>query len=256
MHLRCPAHGGKDPNCSLWRDERGLPRARCWSRGCAERDILAALGARGTSGDTSDRPHDYAKCAELARRIWQESRPAAATHAEQYLRSRGITLPVPPSLRFHPSLRHRTGVYAPAMVAAVQTDTHIVAVHRTFLAADGGGKANLKPEKMALGPIAGAAVPFAKAAETLALAEGIETALSIQQATGIATWATLGTSNLTRILLPDCVREVIIAADADPAGEKAALQAAARFMREGRKARIARPAAGDFNDLLTEVATS
>jgi hypothetical protein len=73
------------------------------------------------------------------------------------------------------------------------------------------------------------------------------------QATRIPTWATLGTANLAKLELPDSVREVIIGADyeANGAGEKAALAAAAKLIREGRKVRIARPPApGDFNDLL------
>jgi putative DNA primase/helicase len=105
---------------------------------------------------------------------------------------------------------------------------------------------------MALGPIRGGAARLASAGETLALAEGIETALSVQQATGIPTWAALGTANLLRVELPAIVREIIICADADSAGEKAAQEAARRFLRDGRRVRIALPAsANDFNDVLT-----
>jgi DNA primase len=51
--------------------------------------------------------------------------------------------------------------------------------------------------------------------------------------------------------LPSEVREVIICADGDKAGEDAARKAAVRFVHEGRKARMARPGSGlDFNDLL------
>ena len=47
------------------------------------------------------------------------------------------------------------------------------------------------------------------------------------------------------------VETVIIAADADEAGEVAAQAAARRFIAEGRTAKIARPPQGmDFNDLL------
>jgi phage/plasmid primase-like uncharacterized protein len=53
--------------------------------------------------------------------------------------------------------------------------------------------------------------------------------------------------------LPTVVRQVIICADNDQngAGERAAQAAAGRFLREGRKVRIAKPArANDFNDEL------
>jgi DNA primase len=52
-------------------------------------------------------------------------------------------------------------------------------------------------------------------------------------------------------MLPDTVQEIIIAADSDPAGQKAALAAAERFTREGHKVRIATPPQNqkDFNAL-------
>jgi putative DNA primase/helicase len=49
------------------------------------------------------------------------------------------------------------------------------------------------------------------------------------------------------------VRDVIIAGDADEAGESAAHIAAQKFLREGRRVRIARaPTGRDFNDMLME----
>ena len=54
-------------------------------------------------------------------------------------------------------------------------------------------------------------------------------------------------------MLPANAREIIIFADGDNAGEKAAQEAAKRFSAEGRAVRIARPPAGmDFNDVLTK----
>ena len=71
------------------------------------------------------------------------------------------------------------------------------------------------------------------------------------QATGLPTWATLGTAGLKGVVLPDTVQEIIIAADSDPAGQKAALAAAERLTREGHKVRIATPPQHhkDFNAL-------
>jgi phage/plasmid primase-like uncharacterized protein len=144
------------------------------------------------------------------------------------------------------------------MVAAVQAaDGRIVAIHRTWLRLDGFGKADVEPQKAALGPIAGGGVRLAPAGKALCLAEGIETALSVLQATGLPAWATLGTANLARIELPAIVREVIIAADADDAGERAAQQAAQRFLRDGRRVRIARPSGKkDFNEMRLGVGES
>jgi phage/plasmid primase-like uncharacterized protein len=125
-----------------------------------------------------------------------------------------------------------------------------VGIHRTFLAAL-GVKANLDPVKAALGPVAGAAIALAPVAEMIALGEGIETMLSVQQATGIPSFVATSASNLPNVELPGLVDLVIICADADDAGETAAIRAAQRFTREGRKVRIARPGRNhsDFNDM-------
>ncbi len=104
---------------------------------------------------------------------------------------------------------------------------------------------------MMLGPCAGGAVRLAGPDKELVLAEGIETALSILQATGKPIWACLSTSGLKAVRLPPETRTIIIAADGDEPGLAAAEEAASRFYREGREVKIARPPAGmDFNDLL------
>ncbi len=195
---------------------------------------------------------DAVRRRDAARRTWREGDPPEDTPVETYLRERDIRLPIPPTLRFAHLQHGPTGLVLPAMVAAVQApDRSITGVHRTFLTMDGTKKAPVSQNKMMLGRCAGGAVRLAAAAEKLALAEGIETALSVQQATGIPTWATLSTSGLKAVILSDEVREVIICADGDEAGEKAANDAAQRFLREGRVVRIARAPAGmDFNDLL------
>jgi putative DNA primase/helicase len=264
---RCPAHDDRQNSLSVTKaPDRTLlhcfasctVEGICAAMGIAVRDLF--FGSRHTGADVhhNARPSmdqsDVAS-AGYARRIWRDAKPATGTTVERYLRLRGITCPPPPSIRFAIG-RHapsQTGPWA-IMVAAVQNLAgEIVAIHRTFLTGD-GRKAPVEPVKMALGPIRGRAVRLAPAGETLALAEGIETALSVHQATGIATWAALGTANLARVELPTFVRQVIICADNDAngAGEKAALAAAAKLTREGCKVQIARPpgASMDFNDLL------
>jgi DNA primase len=63
--------------------------------------------------------------------------------------------------------------------------------------------------------------------------------------------AALSTSGLRSLDLPKNVRDVIILADGDEAGEAAARGCALRWKREGRRVRIARPPQGmDFNDML------
>jgi DNA primase len=86
--------------------------------------------------------------------------------------------------------------------------------------------------------------------------EGIETCLAAMQATGNATWAALSTSGLRALDLPEDVRDVIVLADGDDAGETAARDCALRWTQGGRRVRIARPPQGmDFNDMLMDCAT-
>jgi putative DNA primase/helicase len=257
----CPSHpdgikhGRRSLSLSI-KAGRLLPH--CFN-GCTYIEILAALGFGKRSrhsfrrtkalGDT-----ERAKLnREIAERIWrQQTRFASGTPVEDYLRSRGITIPIPPSIRFHGALKHPSGPFVRhAMVAGVQdVNGRFAAIHRTWL--DGAQKTALQPEKAALGSIAGCAVRLSTQLENkLALTEGIETGLSILQATTIPTWVSLGTGNFVE--LPECVREIVICADRDSngAGEKAARAAAAKYTGEGRKVRIARPPMeGDFNDLL------
>jgi hypothetical protein len=123
-------------------------------------------------------------------------------------------------------------------------------IHRTFLQEDGSGKASLSPVKMSLGNIRGAGVLLSVPGTRAAVAEGIETGLSVQQATAIPTIAALSAAGVRALLLPARVREVFIAADPDDVGVKAAEAAARRWHGEGRIVRIVKPPEGsDFNDL-------
>jgi hypothetical protein len=126
-----------------------------------------------------------------------------------------------------------------------------IAIHRTFLPHEGGGKAPIDPTKMMLGPCRGGAVRLGEPGAVLMVGEGIETCLAATQATGKAAWAALSTSGLRSLDLPRDVRDLIVLADGDEPGEAAARDCARRWKREGRRVRIARPPHGmDFNDLL------
>jgi hypothetical protein len=106
---------------------------------------------------------------------------------------------------------------------------------------------------MSLGPVAGGAVRLGLAGRELAICEGIESALSFQQATGITTWAALSVPGVRSLVLPKEISAVVLGPDGDDPGDQAAVEAAKRFVREGRKVRIARPPRGmDWNDVLRQ----
>lgn len=177
--------------------------------------------------------------------------------AGAYLAARGLAVPEAPDLLFHPDLTYwetRTG--HPALVAVVRNaGGEAAAIHRTYLAPDGSAKADVPKPRMMLGRVSGAAVRLAPVGEggVLGIAEGIETALSVAQVCPVLpVWAALSAGNLEQVALPPETRRVVILADNDGAGLRAAERAAARFHAEGRRVWIATPPreGEDFNDLL------
>jgi hypothetical protein len=266
---RCPAHDDRKPSLSTRDTPDGKVLVHCHA-GCEQTTVIAALRDRGLWA-TSDRsygniiraqPHQFADSrydpenaerTEAALAIWRSSIPAPGTMVETYLQSRGIKRALPPTLRFHSGLPHRSGGIWPAMVALVTRgkDGTPIAIHRTFLGIDGSGKAPVDAEKMMLGPCRGGSVRLDSSVDVLMVGEGIETCLAAMRATGLAAWAALSTSGLRSLELPREIRDVIVLADGDEPGEAAALDCARRWKREGRRVRIARPPHGmDFNDLL------
>ena len=193
-----------------------------------------------------------------ARGLWTSSVPAAGTLVETYLASRGITMPLPATLRFNPSLRHTgAGVYRPGMVAAVtDLDGTILAVHRTYLAGDGLGKAWGKSDghdsKMCLGPLGHGAIQLAPAGPVLGVAEGIETALSVMQVwTDLPVWCAVSAVRLGTIALPAQVKHIVILADGDEPGQLAAEVAVKALHARRLDVTVVEPPCGrDFNDLL------
>jgi len=269
---RCPAHDDRTPSLSLTDTRDGKVLVRCHA-GCDQERVIAALRGRGLWGQICrcsspwtprrtpverEPDRDGAKRTAMALAIWQSAMPAPGTSIAAYLASRGIHLPPPEALRFHPGLKHPSGGFWPAMVALVTNgiDGASVAIHRTFLARDGGGKAPVDPQRMMFGPCRGGAVRLADPGDVLMVGEGIETCLAAMQASGHPAWAALSTSGLRALDLPKHVRDVIVLADGDEAGEAAARDCAFRWKRQGWRVRIARPPQGmDFADMLSGRAT-
>jgi hypothetical protein len=194
------------------------------------------------------------KRANQARDLWHNAQPIKGTVAETYLRGRAITCPLPASLRFHPGAWHgATARHYPALVALVEGSDGF-AVHRTYLQADGSGKAAIKPEKAMLGATAGGAVRLTVGPGPLVVAEGIETALSL--ACGFLRgpariWAALSTSGIRGLRLPDKPGRLTIAPDGDEAGKAAAITLAERALALGwRVSLLPAPDGRDWNDIL------
>ncbi len=195
---------------------------------------------------------EAANRAAQAHRLWQEAQPINGSLAETYLRGRGISCPLPETLRFLPNCWHPTAKRFPAMLALV-SGTGSFALHRTYLA-PGGGKAEVQPNKMMLGRVSGGAVRLVSAQGPLVVAEGIETALSVacgllrQPAT---IWAALSTSGMRGLILPKDPHRLTIAADGEKAGRDASLALAERANSLGWEVSLLpAPNGHDWNDIL------
>lgn len=278
---RCPAHPDRKPSLSV-RVLENCILLYCFA-GCVVEDILAALGLTmrdlfsseltNTNGhrvsykEVSPVPNEV-KRAKLER-LWNTSTPLnGQDKASIYLAARGLHLETYPDvLRYHSDLeywekgqRRPIGSF-PTMLARVEHPRFgLVSVHRTYLRADGTGKAPvLEPKKLCSpvfeGATSGAAVKLfgTLEGEPLAVTEGIETALSVYVASGLPVWSCVNAIGLGRVLIPDAVREVIVCADHDKSGKTAAQELIPRLLNEGKTVRVATPPVPgtDWNDTLT-----
>lgn len=267
----CPAHDDKVPSLAISFSADGKVLVKCHA-GCSQASVVAALRAKGLWDRTTEVPSvrgrstiparddgDAARRRDAAMSIWRAAGPSAGSAVETYLASRGLRLSPTTELRFNSGLSHPSGGKWPGMVALVTrgTDREPIGIHRTFLSRDGSGKAPVVPQKMMLGPCRGGVVRLSAGIDDLLVGEGIETCLAAMQATGRSGWAALSTAGLRALDLPDKVRDITILADGDRPGEVAAQHAARRWLRDGRRVRIARAPAGmDFADLLTGEASA
>ena len=204
-------------------------------------------------------PDDADARRKVARRVWDATKPLQGTIAETYLRHvRGVGhVAGAPSLRFSPALSHpQAPGRFPCLVAGVQ-DAHggFLGVHRIYLDREGAPrKANVEPVKASLGSLAGGAVRLAEPEHgRLLVGEGIESTAAAMALFDLPGFAAIGTGGLRAIELPPHVIDVVIAADRDAGGLRAAAALARRLEAEGRNVEIRRPHKGDFNDVLREV---
>lgn len=235
---RCPAHADRNPSLSVRVGSKSL-LFHCFA-GCDTTDVLRELRRSGalegkiwTCDDVSAAsPPDLGAIVD---RLWASSRAVTGTLAERYLASRGLCA-TGSQLRFHPRVQlgpRREATYHPALLAAVRDDSGLVAVHRTFLDREGRGLAHFENAKRMLGTPGAGAVRLAPPDRVLGLAEGVENALAAMRLHGIPVWAALGNERFGTITIPTKVERLVIVADRDAGGRRAAELAYARKPRAG-----------------------
>jgi hypothetical protein len=242
----------------VWRLEPGFATfhcARCGERGhtrdgSTKRPDPAAL-ARARA-EVAEREHIAAmERLSKARWLWSVRAPIAGSVAETYLRNaRRYGGPLPATLGY---LSPR-GKHWPAMIAAFGlahevepgviaiADTAVTGVHLTRLAPNGTGKAGTDHDKIMIGSSVGSPIVLAPPNDLLglAVAEGIEDALSAHEATGLGAWAAGCASRLPAIadVIPSYIDCVTVLADDDADGRRHAAELAGRIHDRGIEARL------------------
>jgi len=233
---RCPAHDDGSPSLSIRVGEKTL-LVHCFA-GCNSVDILKALRVIDSAGVHTSHEANRAETTNLqplAERLWATSRPLTGSLAARYLASRHL-VSHSAQLRFHPRVQlGRTGdaTFHPAMIAAVRDDAGLVAVHRTFLDGATARQANFDNPKRLLAVPEMGAVRIGAATRVLGIAEGIETALAASKIHGITVWAVLGNERFGIVSIPHCVEHLVILADNDAGGARAAQLAHEGLQRDG-----------------------
>lgn len=240
------------------RDWLGLP---AWSGHLTAQADVAAFGgvtpekvyldpAEDASAAAAPDAGDKAlKFAAIVRRC---SAPAG-TSADLYLEHRGITTrPLPDCLRYRPNA---FGGYGALVALATEADGTVAALQQIYIT-NQGRKAPVKVSKRTnkardgWTSVAAVRLPGKPA---LVLCEGVETALSVWQATGRETWACLGIPNIGKAPVPEG-EPVIIARDGDVPGSKAdnqIIRSAQALVERGHSVSVATPPEGkDANDVL------
>lgn len=205
---------------------------------------------------------------------WRAGLPIAQVPAVgKYLAHRGLSGIAPErlvDLRAQAKRSYRDGsssLVCPAMLAAVRdVRGKLIALHSTLLTEDGWKANTAAPKRLSKLPsdrtIAGSAIHFGEPTQVLAVAEGIETALSVAKATKMPCWACISANGLASLEVPQGVNRVLIFADRDKSGtgQKAAQNLQERLLREGIECVVLLPEGNipqdakgiDWNDVLMQ----
>ncbi len=258
-----PGHSRRDASLSVWLTDDDRPLVHSFAgdgfAACAEHlgiehSSPVRLDRTAYERQKRERQADARRRENVAlsfcERLWRGAVPVEGTIGARYLESRAIGW-FPSDVLFHPATPrgYTTAATGPALLALARSVTGTPkALQATFLTADGRSKTR----RITFGALIGAAVRLSPlGGPDLAIGEGLETCASFGELEGWPTWATLGTANLEAFRPPSCVRRLIIAADGDAAGRKAAHTLAEKMRSRCDVTVTAAPAGADWNDVAT-----
>ena len=269
---KCPFHDDHNPSFSVNLDEGVYYCFGCGEKGDVihlyakmndmdDKEALIELKKRflpeSIANNTKEQKSD--DLMQKALYIWNNSQKSPDL-VKRYMQARGIGAT--------PSLSHLRLYKNNIMLAKVENpDNRLKSLHMTILE-DKDGKIKAKEKKMMKGlPIKGYAVHFGEPVDSLAIAEGIETSLSVKDALpSLAVWACLSAVNMPEILLPEdhAIKNVYIFFDKDKnkVGLKAAEELAKKLIKDDIDVYLIEPPIDipkdentkgvDFNDVLIQ----
>ncbi|MBA3814522.1 MAG: AAA family ATPase [Alphaproteobacteria bacterium] len=198
----------------------GVPQANLSPTG-AEKIALKMTTPSPQQHETKELEETRQEKIDKAQALWDKGRPLQGTLAERYLREhRKIEGSFPDDLRYLPFFTDPNSKWSfPCLMAGARSpEGDVTAVQLTFLSANTAQKADIPVNKRSYGTLKGSAVMIqeGKGSNVLFLAEGVETALSLRSAGVQGTIkASLGLSNIKRLIPESLTTPIIICADHD-----------------------------------------
>lgn len=188
---------------------------REYARRAADREKRKAEQAAQAEQERADR-------VMTAGSIWKQTVPLAGTPGARYFEWRGLPVPDDENIRFHPGLDRMpdrpTGDRHPAVVCRVQdVDGKGCAVWRIYVEPNGEGKSRaFENPKLGFGPAAGGAIRIGGIADTIGVAEGVETARAVTAlGAPYPVWSLMSTSGMIGFKIPEGVKRIVIYPDRD-----------------------------------------
>jgi Toprim domain len=262
---RCPVPGHRDrnPSFSISEGDDGRVLFHCFV--CDQDQVVDALRARGLLNghnvDLDRRRYDHGRIEyrdrnpdtlALVNSIWNEATNPAGAAAEQYLRSRKLTLPLElrtAVLRIHPACVWENGT-VPCLIAAFRSikDDSLTAIHRIRLDQPERWP---KAERKMLGTVTGSAIKLDPVSDHLVIGEGLETCMAARQLGLRPVWALGSASGIENLSPVRGVQKLIILGENDGGPNRRAAMRCCEAWRQHQVLLYA-PRLGfkDFNDVL------
>ena len=260
---RCVAHEDSDPSMIIFDGREGV-QVRCLANVCTPLEIIAELKRRGlwtasVTGCRSELPiasHETAMRGR-ARALFDNALMPHGSPAQHYLCSREIWSVAKDveDIRFS-MMCPREDRLQPALIVAMR---HVVtgsiqAVQRIFVTQGMHGRVVKDGKPMMLGPVRDCAMMLGAYSvrqdngqnndndnAELHIAEGLETALSVMAMDQGPVWAMGSCGAIERLAVLESVRRLVIWADHDAPGQRAADACADRWADAGRDVLIRTP---------------